>query len=163
MPNKKPMRTQARKIPHVYPIRVILKHYEGPIRAFGRKAAFVILVIASTFLAEPERQERTPQSYPTSHDLEAIADTSIYDTTVWRNPFYQGAVPEKEWFPEGQKRAPTCLKDVEVTWKERCWTPHKYMKPPCKPLGSVWQMGDVCLVPVFKQPKKNDGTTYPQE
>lgn len=155
------MRAKSIQIPKVYPARVILKHYEGSIRRLGRKLAFLLLVVAGAFLAEPTTPGRAPHRHPTSDDLEAIADTNVYDSTPWRSPFWQGAVPEKEWFPEGQKRPP-CEPSLEIEWKERCWTPHKSRKPPC-PLGKLWQMGDTCLVPVFRPPRKDPGTALPQE
>ena len=96
-----------RKIPHVYPTRVLLRHYR-------REIAFLLLVVAAVFV-EPARQEGGPYANPTSHDLDAIADTSIYDSVPWRSPFWPNAAPQEEWFPEGQKKAP-CEKGIETEW-----------------------------------------------
>lgn len=140
------------KIPHPYcpTLGALVWSYRR------RVGGFLALIIMSA-LAMP-----MPAGEPASHagmTPNAIGDTS--PTALYRSPyppFWRGV--DEAPFPEVQKRPP-CTPDLEVTWRNRCWTPHK-RTPPCDAPGVLWEYDKMCLLPVHADGKKVPNSLTPQ-
>lgn len=136
------MRRHSRTPPK-YPATAgaVLWHYRR------RIGGFVALALMSVLAArEPAR---TPTVGPT-----ALAPSAVGDGA--RMSIYRSDVPAwglgDEPFPDVQKRSP-CTPDLEITWKGRCWMPHRARSPPCDAPGRLWAYEKLCLIPVSTDPR----------